>query len=509
MAEHPDGLSEEVPEDPFADTPTSWTGSPPAPTRSRSRCAPTAPPPRSGSRSTAATSSSGSPAPTAARNSAWRWPRRTASCPGGLHRRDRGDPARRAAGAGLRTADLCRHRRPRHPHRSGQPGTPPGVTAVDGCASWPAWWNRAWATWYSATSRSPSSAGPSRRPDSPWSPAVRSRRGTRSSSGGTATRRTCWRARTPATRTGAGGHGSTGTWPRSARGVPRRPGQRRAGRAGGQTRRDPGPPRARRPRHGSRRPHPPAPAPAAAAGQGRPVRPRPGAGLGARPGRPAPAGRRGAAAAQDRRAGARPARRRTAARRAPGGSRTGTAAGRPPVTPSCAAARWSGTAPCAVCWAPVRTARTCALAAAVTAGRPEAVVRVITGNSLNQTANLLAETDLLVGNDSALAHVAAAVRTPTVVLYGPTGTEFLWARVYPHHHGCRCATLPVGRQPARRTRGPELRVRLPGPYSSAAGPYPRCLSDIGVDQVWAVVARLLGTAAAPSGPREARACGAH
>ncbi|MCB5909699.1 glycosyltransferase family 9 protein [Streptomyces pinistramenti] len=148
------------------------------------------------------------------------------------------------------------------------------------------------------------------------------------------------------------------------------------------------------------------------------------------------------------------------------------------------------------------------LAAAITAGQPEAAVEVVTGGSLNRTANLLAEVDLLVGNDSSLAHIAAAVRVPAVVLYGPTGTEFLWARVYPRHHGvslhypCRLATH----------RADELADRqcehdCPIPYSSPAGPYPRCLSDIGVDQVWTAVSRLLGATASES--RKARASGAH
>ncbi|MFJ5676404.1 glycosyltransferase family 9 protein [Streptomyces sp. NPDC093097] len=149
-----------------------------------------------------------------------------------------------------------------------------------------------------------------------------------------------------------------------------------------------------------------------------------------------------------------------------------------------------------------------ALAAGSTAGLPAAVVEVVTGNSLDQTANLLAEMDLLVGNDSALAHIAAAVRVPTVVLYGPTGTEFLWARIYPHHHGvslrypCRSATHRADELAGRRCA-----FDCPIPYSRAAGRYPRCLSDIEVDQVWAVVSRLLG-ATAPE-PGKARASGAH
>ncbi|MFB7631306.1 glycosyltransferase family 9 protein [Streptomyces sp. NPDC056149] len=149
-----------------------------------------------------------------------------------------------------------------------------------------------------------------------------------------------------------------------------------------------------------------------------------------------------------------------------------------------------------------------ALAGAITAGRPTAAVEVVTGRSLDRTANLLAEMDLLVGNDSALAHIAAAVRLPTVVLYGPTGTQFLWARIYPHHHGvslrypCQSATHRPDELAGRRCAHD-----CPIPYSSAAGRYPRCLSDIGVDQVWAVASRLLGTAT--SEPGKAEVSGAH
>ena len=40
--------------------------------------------------------------------------------------------------------------------------------------------------------------------------------------------------------------------------------------------------------------------------------------------------------------------------------------------------------------------------------------------SLRQTAELLASAGVVVGNDSGLSHVAAAVGTPTVMLFGPT-----------------------------------------------------------------------------------------
>ncbi|MEU5127898.1 glycosyltransferase family 9 protein [Streptomyces mobaraensis] len=122
---------------------------------------------------------------------------------------------------------------------------------------------------------------------------------------------------------------------------------------------------------------------------------------------------------------------------------------------------------------------------------PRAVVHIEAGADLDRAANVLADADLLVGNDSSLAHVAAAVRTPSVVLYGPTGTEYLWTRIYPYHRGvslrwpCQRLRHAAGELAGRRcAHGCVL------PYQGPAGPYPRCLADLPVDRVWpAVTAR--------------------
>lgn len=45
--------------------------------------------------------------------------------------------------------------------------------------------------------------------------------------------------------------------------------------------------------------------------------------------------------------------------------------------------------------------------------------------SLRETAELIAAAGVVVGNDSGLSHVAAAVGTPTVMLFGPTPHESL------------------------------------------------------------------------------------
>ncbi|MHB9074075.1 MAG: glycosyltransferase family 9 protein [Desulfobaccales bacterium] len=56
----------------------------------------------------------------------------------------------------------------------------------------------------------------------------------------------------------------------------------------------------------------------------------------------------------------------------------------------------------------------------------------VCGADLGQVAALLASCRLHVGNDSALAHLAAAVGTPTVVIFGPTEP----ARCLPLQEGC-------------------------------------------------------------------------
>ncbi|MFI9237346.1 glycosyltransferase family 9 protein [Streptomyces sp. NPDC053079] len=123
-----------------------------------------------------------------------------------------------------------------------------------------------------------------------------------------------------------------------------------------------------------------------------------------------------------------------------------------------------------------------------------ALVRVEAGADLGRTVDLLADADLLVGNDSALAHIAAALRTPTVVLYGPTGTEFLWTRIYPHHRGvslrrpCQNLLHAPGRLADRRCEH-DCVVAYRGP----AGPYPRCLTELPMERVWSAVTAQLAS----------------
>ncbi|MEU6189631.1 glycosyltransferase family 9 protein [Nocardia sp. NPDC047038] len=130
----------------------------------------------------------------------------------------------------------------------------------------------------------------------------------------------------------------------------------------------------------------------------------------------------------------------------------------------------------------------------IRAERPAAAVQLAVGLPLNRTLNLLAAADLLIGNDSAPAHLSAALRTPAVVLYGPTDTEWLWTRVYPRHRG---VSVPASCRRIRHTAAAvaerrceyDCSIRYLGPD----GPYPRCLTELPVATVWRAVDEILAT----------------
>lgn len=119
----------------------------------------------------------------------------------------------------------------------------------------------------------------------------------------------------------------------------------------------------------------------------------------------------------------------------------------------------------------------------ILAAAPTAQVLVSAGESLNRLASLLQRADVLVGNDSAPAHIAAALRTPAVVLYGPGSREFWWRRAYIHH---RAVDHHRVCQYHGHVGGPTVmpcRYSCHFPYVTAAGPYPECLRDIRADEV--------------------------
>lgn len=126
---------------------------------------------------------------------------------------------------------------------------------------------------------------------------------------------------------------------------------------------------------------------------------------------------------------------------------------------------------------------------------PGAHVQLCLGQSLPQLAALIATMDLLVGNDSGPAHLAAALGTPTVVAYGPDGEDAMWGRVYPRHRGINLHYPCHDRPNDDRVDGATTQCALgcPCDYTGYDGPYPRCLTDISVDHLWRLVHAQLST----------------
>jgi ADP-heptose:LPS heptosyltransferase len=98
--------------------------------------------------------------------------------------------------------------------------------------------------------------------------------------------------------------------------------------------------------------------------------------------------------------------------------------------------------------------------------------------SLRETAELLASAGLAVGNDSGLGHVAAAVGTPTLMLFGPT-SETVLGRLPKHVKVLRSG---LDCEPCWRT------ARL-----AACERRVDCLRQLSVDRVEAEMRRMQGT----------------
>lgn len=95
--------------------------------------------------------------------------------------------------------------------------------------------------------------------------------------------------------------------------------------------------------------------------------------------------------------------------------------------------------------------------------------------SLRETAELMAGAGLVIGNDAGLSHVAAAVGTPTLMLFGPTADKVLGA--FPTHVTVLRSGLPC--EPCwttARLQACERRID--------------CLQQMGVDAVWDAARRL-------------------
>jgi ADP-heptose:LPS heptosyltransferase len=131
--------------------------------------------------------------------------------------------------------------------------------------------------------------------------------------------------------------------------------------------------------------------------------------------------------------------------------------------------------------------------ASVTRLDPGANIRNLTGRTLNDLANYLAQAALFIGNDSAPMHVAAAVGTPVIILSGPVHT-YLWERMYEAqriHAGFLCPLTDAAprRHSVRQINC--LAFRCPYEFDPEHPTYPTCMRAIPVDEVWnAAVARL-------------------
>ena len=57
---------------------------------------------------------------------------------------------------------------------------------------------------------------------------------------------------------------------------------------------------------------------------------------------------------------------------------------------------------------------------------------IVTNNTIKQTAALMKRCNILISNDSALAHIATAVKTKVIAIFGPT--NFYWNAPYGNKH---------------------------------------------------------------------------
>lgn len=110
------------------------------------------------------------------------------------------------------------------------------------------------------------------------------------------------------------------------------------------------------------------------------------------------------------------------------------------------------------------------------------IVSFIGETSTVEAGQLLRKADLLVCCDSGLMHLALAVGTPVLALFGPTSPEFLTSSPFLH---------PISQ--SRPCAGFWNRAdQVPAPGLCACG-YESCLESISVDPVFKEVQRLVGS----------------
>ena len=107
-------------------------------------------------------------------------------------------------------------------------------------------------------------------------------------------------------------------------------------------------------------------------------------------------------------------------------------------------------------------------------GAPE--VHDLTGTDLRNAILALAAADVAVSNDSGLLHVAAAIGTPAIGIFGPT-SPWHWAPLNPIAAAVQQTTETLPCQPCHK---PTCRLR-----------HHRCMSDISAEQVLKVTQQAL------------------
>ena len=116
------------------------------------------------------------------------------------------------------------------------------------------------------------------------------------------------------------------------------------------------------------------------------------------------------------------------------------------------------------------------IAAEIVAADP-AHVRSLTGPDLRNAILTLAAADIAVSNDSGLLHVAPAIGTPAIGIFGPT-SPWHWAPLNP----LAAVIETTSALPCRPCHKPRCRLV-----------HHRCMRDIPASQVLAEVQRALGS----------------
>jgi heptosyltransferase-2 len=124
-----------------------------------------------------------------------------------------------------------------------------------------------------------------------------------------------------------------------------------------------------------------------------------------------------------------------------------------------------------------------AAAQAIRAAGGGATIDATGALSLLATAELIGRCTVVVTNDSAPQHLASAMGTPTVTLFGPTVPAFGFGPLAPHHATAGVATLPC--RPCDRH----------GPMRCPLGHW-RCMRDLTAGEVAGLARDLARTPAA-------------